>query len=47
MTQADLALASGLTQGFLSEIETGTTAGSAETLSTLARHLDVPEGWLG
>jgi DNA-binding XRE family transcriptional regulator len=47
LTQSELAEATGLTQSFLSEIENRTKAGSPETLSKLAKKLDVPIGWLG
>lgn len=46
LTQAELSKRAGVNQGFLSEIETRTKAGSAETLSRLAEALDVPKGWL-
>ena len=46
-TQAELAKASGIGQGFLSELEAGAKLGSAETLEKLAAALDVPKGWIG
>ena len=45
-TQSHLAEAAGLTQGYLSEIESRSKAGTPETLSKLAKALDVPDGWL-
>lgn len=46
LTQVELATAAGLTQSFLSEIESGAKSGSAETLTRLAAALNVPAGWL-
>jgi DNA-binding XRE family transcriptional regulator len=47
MTQAQLAAAADINQGYLSELEAGTKTGSALTLAKLAGGLDVPAGWLG
>lgn len=46
-TQAELASAAGINQGFLSEMEARTKQGSHDTLAKLAACLDVPEAWLG
>ncbi len=46
LSQIDLAERSGIGQGYLSDLESGRRAGSAETLETLARVLDVPLVWL-
>ena len=45
-TQQELATATGLAQGYLSEIENGAKAGSDDALSRIAAALDVPQGWL-
>ncbi|MCX5571465.1 helix-turn-helix domain-containing protein [Kaistia nematophila] len=42
MTQAGLAAAAGVTQGYIADIETGKKAGSTETLKAIARALAVP-----
>jgi DNA-binding XRE family transcriptional regulator len=42
LTQADLAERAGITQAFLSEIESGRKAGTTETLKSLAKALAVP-----
>jgi DNA-binding XRE family transcriptional regulator len=47
LTQAEVSKATGLAQGFLSELEAGTKSGSAETVGKLALALDVPAGWIG
>ena len=48
LTQVDVTTAAGLTQGYLSELESGAKTGSAGyTLARLATCLDVPVGWLG
>ena len=45
-TQAQVAAAAGLNQGFLSELESGAKTGSSETLAKLAAALDAAPGWL-
>lgn len=47
MTQAELARAAGIGQGYLSGIEAGKKAGTTETLSRLAAELNVPADWIG
>ena len=47
MTQAQLAAAAEINQGYLSELEAGRKTGSSQTLARLASGLDVSEGWLG
>ena len=42
MTQADLAAAVGMTQGYLSDLENGRRRGTADSLAKLARALRVP-----
>jgi predicted transcriptional regulator len=42
MTQSDLTDAAGMTQGYLSDLETGRRRGTAESLAKLARALRVP-----
>jgi len=46
MTQSQLATASGINQGYLSEVENGTKNARPETLEKIARALDLPSGWL-
>ncbi|UCI05061.1 helix-turn-helix domain-containing protein [Mesorhizobium sp. B1-1-8] len=46
LTQAALAQAAGLNQGYLSELEARAKTGKAETMQRLARAMDVPAGWL-
>lgn len=46
LTQAALAQAAGINQGYLSELEARAKTGTAETMQRLAGALDVPEGWL-
>ena len=46
MTQAELAKGTGLTQGYLSEIEARAKTGAPETLAKIAQVLKVPPGWL-
>ncbi len=46
MTQVDLESSAGLPQSLLSDLESGTKTGSADTLARLAKCLDVPVGWL-
>ncbi len=45
-SQIDLAERSGIGQGYLSDLESGRRAGSAETIGTLAKVLEVPPIWL-
>jgi len=45
-TQSDLAIAAGIAQGYLSEIESGTKAGAPETLVRIASVLDIPVDWI-
>lgn len=47
MTQTELAIRSGINQGFISEIENRTKTGTIETIAKLAAALDVQQGWLG
>ncbi len=47
LTQIDLARAAGVQQGYLSEIESRTKAGTPETLAKLAEALGVSPNWLG
>lgn len=42
LTQQDLARLAGISKPYLSQIETGKRQGTAETLSALARSLEVP-----
>jgi Helix-turn-helix len=44
--QGDLARQCGIGQGYLSDLESRRRAGSPETISALAKALDVPLGWL-
>ena len=46
MTQGELAKRAGLAQGYVSDLESGKREGTSETLASLARALDVSEGWL-
>ena len=46
MTQTELAIRSGINQGFISEIENRTKSGPIETIAKLAAALDVQQGWL-
>ncbi len=46
MTQIDLASKTGLTQGYVSDLESGRRAGTRETLVLIAKHLDVDPDWL-
>jgi DNA-binding XRE family transcriptional regulator len=46
MTQSQLATASGINQGYLSEVENGTKNAAPETLAKIATALDLPSGWL-
>jgi DNA-binding XRE family transcriptional regulator len=47
MTQSSLAKSSGISQGFLSDIESGKRVASADTLARIANALELPEAWLG
>jgi DNA-binding XRE family transcriptional regulator len=47
MTQSSLAKSSGVSQGFLSDIESGKRVASADTLARIANALELPERWLG
>jgi len=42
MTQQELATRAGISKPYLSQIETGKRQGTVETLSAIARSLDVP-----
>jgi len=46
VTQTRLAEATGLAQGYLSDLERGRRQGTAETLTRIAAALDVPAKWL-
>ncbi len=46
LTQVDLASATGLTQSYLSEIESGAKSGTPDTIAKLADALEVPGRWL-
>jgi len=46
LSQIDLAERSGIGQGYLSDLESGRRAGSADTIEALAKALDVPSAWL-
>lgn len=46
VTQMYLSFKTGLAQGYLSDIETGRKAGSAEALEKIAAVLDVPVDWI-
>ena len=46
LSQIDLAERSGIGQGYLSDLESGRRAGSAETIEALVKALDVPLSWL-
>jgi len=45
-TQSHLVAETGIGQGYLSDLENGRRAGTPETLSKLARALDVPVDWV-
>jgi hypothetical protein len=45
-TQMQLEFKTGIGQGYLSDLESGRRAGTAETIAKLARALDVPVDWL-
>ena len=44
--QTELAERAGLSQGYLSDLESGRRKGAAETLAAIAKALDVPANWL-
>jgi DNA-binding XRE family transcriptional regulator len=46
LTQADIASASGLNQGYVSELENGSKTGTPESLTKLAAALSLPARWL-
>ena len=46
MTQTRLAEATGLAQGYLSDLERGRRGGTPETLARIADALDIPAAWL-
>jgi len=46
MTQMELAQATGLAQGYLSDLESGRRTGSADTLRLIAEKLGVDPSWL-
>ena len=46
MTQSNLAKASGLGQGYLSDMENRKRTASKETLERIAKILQLPNGWL-
>jgi DNA-binding XRE family transcriptional regulator len=46
LTQVTVAEAADIRQGYLSDIESGRRQGTAETLGTIAKALDVPPRWL-
>ena len=46
MKQTDLPERAGLSQGYLSDLESGRRKGAVETLRAVARVLDVPASWL-
>jgi ribosome-binding protein aMBF1 (putative translation factor) len=47
MRQTELAERARVSQGYLSDLESGRRKGAKETLEALAKALDVPAGWLG
>jgi len=47
MRQTELAERVGVSQGYLSDLESGRRKGAKETLEAVAKALDVPSGWLG
>ena len=47
MKQMEIEFRPGLSQGYLSDLETGRKKGTPETLARLASVLDVPVGWFG
>jgi DNA-binding Xre family transcriptional regulator len=46
MRQTELAERAGVSQGYLSDLESGRRKGAKETLEAVAKALDVPSGWL-
>jgi hypothetical protein len=47
LTQQQVAVRSGLAQGYISDLENGRRTGSDETLRLVAKALDIDPGWLG
>jgi len=47
VTQARLSTATGLAQGYISDLESGRKTGTAETMRTIAKGLDIDPVWLG
>lgn len=45
-TQVHLSFVTGIGQGYLSDLENGRRAGTAETMAKLAQALNVPAAWL-
>lgn len=45
MTQTRLAEATGLAQGYISDLERGRRQGTPETLTRIAKALDIPPKW--
>jgi transcriptional regulator with XRE-family HTH domain len=46
MTQFDLVAKTDLSQGFLSDLESGKKQGTVETLGKIARALEIDPSWL-
>jgi antitoxin component HigA of HigAB toxin-antitoxin module len=46
LTQADLANATGMAQGYVSDLEAGRRKGTPETLAKIAGRLDIPVNWI-
>ena len=46
ISQSDLAAQTGLVQGYVSDLESGRRAGTAETLALLAKHFDIDPSWI-
>jgi DNA-binding Xre family transcriptional regulator len=44
--QTDLAECAGVSQGYLSDLESGRRKGATDTLGAIAKALDVPASWL-
>jgi hypothetical protein len=47
LTQQEIAVRTGLAQGFISDLEKGRKTGSEETLRSLANALEIDPAWLG
>ena len=45
-TQMHLSFKTAISQGYLSDLESGRRAGTPETIAKLAKALDVPAAWL-